>query len=382
VEQPKKSEHRRGRAAKLTDSAADATAARVTALEKVIRQYRVLLETSAAITASTELSETLSLITRLVTERLGVGWCDLYDYDRSTQAFQVVAYYQLPEIDIDSSDWVGTRYDSNEYASQFASTLELRPVIWYRDDDDLDEAVKKDMEEWGELSSLTVPLVYRGEVIGQLDVGESRHLRRYSDDDVGLVQAIADHAAIAIVNARAYIKLEEQAITDGLTGLYNRRHLNERLRQCVTAAGRYRQALSVLMLDVDDFKRFNDTFGHPQGDMVLVEIAGLVRQSVRVDVDVVTRYGGEEFAVVMPQTPATGGDPSAAEVVAERIRATIAAHRFEGRPGCREEQVTVSIGVAGLRSGAGSAEELLASSDKALYLAKYQGKDRVCVFGA
>lgn len=86
--------------------------------------------------------------------------------------------------------------------------------------------------------------------------------------------------------------------------------------------------------------------------------------------------------MVMPQTPATGGKPSAAEVVAERIRATIAVHRFEGRPGRREEQVTVSVGVADLSGGAGSAEELLASADKALYLAKYQGKDRVCVFGA
>jgi len=379
VEQPGKSEQRRGRAARLTDATA-AAAARVTALEKVIAQYQVLLETSAAITASTDLLATLSLITRLVAERLDVAWCDLYDYEAAGDEFVVIACYQMPEAEIDPTGWLGTRYDSSNWSDLDACVRERRPSIWYRDDPELPAGELANMDEWGELSNMSLPLVYRGAVMGLIDVGESRRMRRWSEDDKRVLQAIADHAAIAIVNARAYTRLEEQAITDGLTGLFNRRCLNDRLRECVATARRYRQALSVLMLDVDDFKRFNDTFGHPQGDMVLVEIAGLVRRSVRMDIDVVTRYGGEELAVILPQTPATEGEPSPAEVVAERIRAIVAAHRFEGVPGRREEQVTVSIGVAGLGDGAGNPEELLAGADKALYLAKYQGKDRVCVF--
>jgi diguanylate cyclase (GGDEF)-like protein len=382
-----------GRRRRVAERGGATSERRVAELEKIVEQYHVLLETSALITASTDLSETLGTITRLVAEHFGVAWCDLYDYD--------VAYYQLPEIDVDSSQWVGTRYDSREFASMFASTLDLRPVVWRRDDKDLDESAKKNMDEWGEKSSLTVPLVYRGQVIGQLDIGESRYQRDFTDDDVRVMQAIADHAAIAIVNARAYARLEELAITDGLTGLSNRRCLNDRLRQATTEALRYGQSLSVLMLDVDDFKRFNDTYGHPQGDKLLAELAQLLREGTRQGVDLAARYGGEEFAVVLPHTPPSGSGPEAARDVAERLRAAVAAHAFEGWPGRRRVKVTISIGVAGVRaapfpSGDGAddhgdrgaavvaltADHLLADADKALYLAKQRGKDRVSLFEA
>jgi diguanylate cyclase (GGDEF)-like protein len=393
---------RRGRAAKLGAAAAASSAGHVAVLEKVVEQYRVLLETSALITASTDLSETLGTITRLVAEHFGVAWCDLYDYDKRAQAFEVVAYYQLPEIDVDSSEWVGTRYDSTEYASMFASSLDRRPVIWYRDDNELDESAKRNMGEWGELSSLTVPLVYRGDVIGQIDVGESRYQRHFTDDDVRVMQAIADHAAIAIANARAYARLEELAITDGLTGLSNRRCLNDRLRRAVAEALRHGQKLSLLMLDVDDFKTFNDTYGHLQGDKLLVELAQILREGTRQDVDVTARYGGEEFAVILPQTPPSGTGSEAAREVAERLRSAVAEHPFEGWPGRRSDKVTVSIGVAGLRAApvacgdgaaadpgdgaarlvALAADHLLTDADKALYLAKQSGKDRVCTHDA
>ena len=276
---------RRGRGASLGVGADHAAASRIAALEKIVEQYKVLLETSAAITTSTDLEETLGLITSLVTERLDVAWCDLYDYEAVADEFVVIAFYQLPELRIDSSEWIGTRYDSSKWSDLDACVKERRPSISYRDDPELPARELANMDEWEELSNMRLPLVYRGAVIGLIDVGESRTMRRWAEDDKRVLQAIADQAAIAIVNARAYTSLAEQAITDGLTGLFNHRHFIEHLRQEVATARRYGQELSLMMIDVDDFKGFNDRFGHPQGDMVLVELAELFRHGTRTDVD-------------------------------------------------------------------------------------------------
>jgi diguanylate cyclase (GGDEF)-like protein len=372
---------RRGRGANRGPGAAHATAGRIAALEKVVEQYKVLLETSAAITASTDLAETLGLITRLVTERLDVAWCDLYDYEPLGDEFEVIAFYQLADLEIDSSAWVGTRYDSSNWSDLDACVSERRPSIWYRDDPQLSAEERAQMDDWGELSNMSLPLVYKDEVIGLIDVGESRRMRRWSEDDKRVLQAIADQAAIAIVNARAYARLAEQAITDGLTGLFNHRHFNEHLRQEVTTARRYGQELSLMMVDVDDFKAFNDQYGHPQGDRVLADLAEILREATRTDVDLLARYGGDEFTVILPQAKASGPEPTAARNVAERIAAAIRAHRFESAKGQRDAVVTVSIGVAGLGLGGYMHDELLSSADKALYLAKHQGKDRISVFG-
>ncbi len=310
-----------------------------------------------------------------------MAWCDLYDYEAAGDEFVVIAFYQLPELEIDSSEWMGTRYDSSNWSDLDACVRERRPSIWYRDDHRLPAGERAHMDEWGELSNMSLPLVYRGAVIGLIDVGESRQMRRWTDDDKRVLQAIADQAAIAIVNARAYAALAEQAVTDGLTGLFNHRHFNEHLRQEVTTARRYGQELSLMMVDVDDFKAFNDRYGHPQGDRVLAELAEILRHGTRNDVDILARYGGDEFMVILPQARANGLEPTAARNVAERIAAAMRAHRFESVKGRRDVAMTVSIGVAGIGLGGYTHEELLSSADKALYLAKHQGKDRVSVFG-
>src|SRR5665648_555135 len=341
---------RRGRGVNRGLGAAHAAAGRIAALEKVVEQYKVLLETSAAITAGTDLVEILGLITRLVSERLDVAWCRLFDYEAAADEFVVIAFYQLPELEIDSSEWVGTRYHAENWRDIAACVRDKRPSICYRDDASLTAEELADMDHWGELSSVSLPLIYKDEVIGLIDVGESRKMRRWTEDDKRVLKAIADQAAIAIVNARAYTRLAEQAITDGLTGLFNHRHFNER-------------------------------FGHPQGDRVLAEVAEIFRHCTRTDVDILARYGGDEFMVILPQTRASGSEPTAARNVAERIAAAIRAHRFESAKGRRDVAMTVSIGVAGIGLGGYTHEELLSSADKALYLAEHQGKDRVSVFG-
>ena len=380
---------------------AEGAAAQVAALEELVQQYRVLLETSAAITAQTDIDEALATITRLATQCMGTAWCDIYEVAPGNDEFVAIAYYQLPELDIDSSDWVGTTYGSDTFADMHVAASERRPVIVYRDDPALSEASAAELDRWGELAALTVPMVHHGQLIGLIDVAESRRMRRFSDDDVRVLQAIADQAAIAIVNARTMRSLEEQAMTDSLTGLYNRRHLEQRLRQEVAKALRYGQDLTVLIVDLDDFKRFNDTFGHPQGDVLLRQVASILLTETRREVDVVARYGGDEFVVVMPLTPAAREGEGDARAAAERIRAAVGAHAFEGHPGRPDEHTTVSIGMASIADAADpgpfvaadassddaspharAAAALLSAADKALYRAKSQGRDVVCSYGA
>jgi two-component system cell cycle response regulator len=163
----------------------------------------------------------------------------------------------------------------------------------------------------------------------------------------------------------------EMAVTDGLTGLHNRRYLDSHLATLFDRAVSRRRPLSLLITDIDRFKAINDTWGHDAGDEILREFAARLRQNVR-GIDLACRFGGEEFVVVMPDT-----DPALAHKVAERIRSHIADAPFViGRDG-RQVDVTISIGVAGLKQPSDTVDELLKRADLALYEAKTGGRNRV-----
>jgi len=176
-------------------------------------------------------------------------------------------------------------------------------------------------------------------------------------------------SAAALVRTRLYEQAEKLATTDGLTGLLNRRTLGSQLMARVREAQRYRRPLSVLLLDVDHFKKVNDTHGHPAGDAVLRGVAAVARAQAR-ETDLVARYGGEELVVVLPQTDAAG-----ARAIAERLRAAVesTAHATDQGP----LRVTVSVGVATWPGGGQTGDELLTAADRALYRAKQTGRNRV-----
>jgi diguanylate cyclase (GGDEF)-like protein len=155
------------------------------------------------------------------------------------------------------------------------------------------------------------------------------------------------------------------ATTDGLTGLKNHRTFHERLKTEVDHAARYHSPLSVLILDVDDFKSYNDTYGHPAGDQVLQKIAEVL-QAISRQCDLAARYGGEEFAIILPET-----DGESAKIVAERFRSTIEVLPWHGR------SVTVSIGIASRTATTCDAAQLVKQADEALYRSKYRGRNRV-----
>jgi diguanylate cyclase (GGDEF)-like protein len=164
------------------------------------------------------------------------------------------------------------------------------------------------------------------------------------------------------------------SITDALTGTYNRRYLMERLPQEIERARRYGHPLSVVLCDVDHFKKVNDTYGHQAGDQVLESFARLLTGSVRSDIDWVTRYGGEEFLIVLPETSVTD-----AVAFAEKMRAAIAAHPFEIANGTLS--VSSSFGVSGYNSAQiqkdASVDNLIANADRCLYRSKDMGRNRV-----
>jgi len=163
--------------------------------------------------------------------------------------------------------------------------------------------------------------------------------------------------------------LSKRAQVDGLTGLYNRAHFDQRWPEAIATAKRHGRPLSIAMLDVDHFKSINDTYGHPAGDAVLQEVAEIVQHSSRAS-DIACRYGGEEFVIIMPDTTAED-----ARVLCDRIRTTLEQTNWVKHP---ERTVTCSLGIAGCDGGSGpDADEWLTKADQALYRAKTSGRNRV-----
>lgn len=203
----------------------------------------------------------------------------------------------------------------------------------------------------------------------------SRRTEKPQPDDIERIAFAANLAAIAIENRYAHEELERRAYTDYLTGLANRRHCLEQAENELARTLRYGKELSILMLDVDRFKQVNDTYGHKVGDIVLQELSAVCCGTLR-NVDVVGRIGGEEFAVLLPET---GLEP--AMEAAERLRAAIAAAPVTPGGGL-PLHFTVSLGVTTVTERDATVDELLNQADQALYRAKSEGRNRVCRYTA
>jgi len=218
---------------------------------------------------------------------------------------------------------------------------------------------------------LSVPLIHQGKIGGVLTVMNKEGKTAFVPEDLDSLSTLAVHTAIAIENARFLEEAERLAVTDSLTGLYNHREFQKRLMEELERAQRYGSEFSLLMMDIDHFKEFNDVHGHPVGDAILKEVVKTLRDSIR-NVDILSRYGGEEFTLIMPETDGKNG-----KIVAERIRYAVAEKEFLTRTQ-HSVHVTISIGVASFPLDAAKREELIVASDEALYFAKNEGRNKVC----
>jgi diguanylate cyclase (GGDEF)-like protein len=223
-------------------------------------------------------------------------------------------------------------------------------------------------------SCIVVPLLVRGRVIGVINLADKDTETAFGSEDLNAVLMVTAHASWALQSSALHGRmcaLREQAVTDSLTGLPNRRYLETRLREEAGRARRHGAPFTLLMLDLDNFKVYNDREGHPAGDALLTAAARIVRTAAR-DTDMVTRYGGDEFAVVSPETRV-----EEALLLAERIREAVAAHSFD-LPGLPTVGgLSVSIGVAGFPVDAEDPDALVRAADMALYEAKAAGRNRI-----
>jgi diguanylate cyclase (GGDEF)-like protein len=219
---------------------------------------------------------------------------------------------------------------------------------------------------------LCVPILAQGEALGIVHFQATEDSPTFADSELSHKTTFAGQVGLSIANIRLREALRSQSVKDPLTGLYNRRYLEETLERELRRAVRAEQSLGILMLDLDHFKRINDTYGHEAGDTVLRETADFLTKSVRVE-DTVCRIGGEEFVIVLPTANAEAGR-ARAERIRSKLRELTILHQGQSLG-----RITVSIGVAELPVNGTSPKHLLEAADAALYRAKRDGRDRVVI---
>ena len=219
---------------------------------------------------------------------------------------------------------------------------------------------------------ICLPLKVRRKKLGVFYV-YSKEAESYGHEELAVLSILSNQAAIAIQNAQRYERSQEEAITDGLTGLYNQRYFYKRLHEEIKRAERNQAPLSVIFTDLDKFKVFNDLNGHGLGDRALKDVSRIISDSKRA-VDMAARYGGEEFAIILPET-----DTSGAQIIAHRIRRRVAAFNFATKEHVTTP-LTTSIGVASFPEDAQLGHDLVDKADWSMYYGKRQGGNRVTLF--
>jgi diguanylate cyclase (GGDEF)-like protein len=215
-------------------------------------------------------------------------------------------------------------------------------------------------------SVLVVPILWNGVAKGMLALYSKvgNELRQYED----VVLALTQRVEAALAAARKYKDAQETAVTDKLTGLYNKHYFNETFKNEVARAAKFKRPTSLLIFDVDHFKSYNDSYGHPEGDKLLAQLGSVLKETVGA-IDTCCRYGGEEFVVVLPETK-----PEHALALAERIRAAVDAREWPNR------KTTISVGSITCMNSSASPEFMLKEADRALYKSKHLGRNRVTGF--
>jgi diguanylate cyclase (GGDEF)-like protein len=336
-----------------------------------IEDLETLLEINKAIFSTMETKEILFLIVKKISEIMQVTRCSIILIDRKMNIGHVLSTYEDPDLGTLSIDL--KKYPEITRAMEDEKTVLIQDVGV----DPIVKEVRDNLISIGIRSIMVIPIHYSEKAIGALYLRTSRKEKKFSEKELKISQVIASMAAVALNNARLFniIKeekdlLEKMAVTDDMTRLYNHRFFVRRLKEEYKRSERYKTNLACIMIDIDNFKNVNDTYGHQAGDIVLQEIARIIKRCVR-ETDVVARYGGEEFAVILPHT----GNEAAVNL-ANRIRNAVKKSRSDSLE--PDVSITVSIGVSTYpHPEVNNMDDLIRKADDGLYQAKSHGKDVV-----
>ncbi len=334
-----------------------------------------ILEKTLAITnalsSTLDANECLGIIVKAIAEGTNAARCSIVLIVKENEGYVLASHDDpgLKDLRIDLA-----KYPEIIEAVNTKKCLEIEDIACHP----LTEKVREHLQGLKGMSVLIMPMVFNDEVLGTIVLRTRRKSKRFSEAEMNFCRIVTNASFHAIRNARLFEKvtrekehLREMSIRDQLTGLYNHNFFYTRLEEEFERAVRYELPLSLIMMDIDDFKKVNDTFGHRAGDAVLKDIAAIIKKRGR-KTDILARYGGEEFAVILPHSSLKGAADEA-----ERLRSLIERHDCAGLLNTR---VTMSLGVASYpQNGIRNSGDLVNHADNALYRAKGSGKNRVCV---
>ncbi len=339
-------------------------------LQKSLHNISILYNISQAVNFIDDLKRLLQVIIQkaLITLDAEKGSLMLYDYSINALQVRIVSGLQDKKLE-EAINNGAVQCAKIAVGEGIAGTvfLERKPIITNLGSADPRFIVKEVLSNTKSL--LCVPLIAKGEVIGVINITNKKHDKLFNQKDLEFITSLANQAAIAIDNAKLY----ELATKDGMTKLYIYRHFYTLLENEIRRCARYKRNMSLIMMDIDNFKKINDTYGHLTGDLILKRLAAVLQETVR-KIDIPARYGGEEFVVILPET-----DKKDACIIAERIRKNVAQIEVK----INETQTlspTISIGVAQYTTDGQEAKELINAADTALYYSKHNGKNMVSIF--
>jgi len=329
-------------------------------LEDVNKKLLKLNNISKKIYSSLNTSEILHILMNEVPPLLNVNLCSFFFYDNQKKMLKLgIHNHTQSEIPQDYT----IEADQSAF---FKKVIEERRSRLIRD-------VEKEMgirnkEKYKSKSVLNLILENNDEIIGILNLNDKLDGKEFTEEDFSIATTFADHVSSAFANARLFEKTMELSIRDGLTGLFNHRFFQSKLKEEIERSNRYKSPLALIFADIDNFKSFNDQYGHQAGDFILQEISLIMQENSR-DIDTAARYGGEEIVLLLPQTPLQSAKPLANRIMQKIRDFTLV---YEGA----ELGITISMGIAEYEEGIGL-EEFIERADLALKEAKNTGKDKI-----
>jgi diguanylate cyclase (GGDEF)-like protein len=337
-----------------------------------IKEMEVLHQIGLKIISTVKLDELLFSAVNLIKENLGYDFSSIFL--PVGKKLIMKAHSKMEEVRLGFEIKFGK--------GLIGKSAEKKEVINIGDISKCDFYIPSELK--GVKSALAIPILHNSHLLGILAI-ESCEKDAFKEDDIKLLKILCSQIGVALRNAEMHSELQKLAITDSLTGLYNYRYFRTRLEQEITRSKRYGRGLSLILIDIDDFKLINDNFGHLKGDEVLIAIARLILDNIRrvdsvsimkeVELDIAVRYGGEEFMIILPETFLDG-----AIAAAERLKKLIKKEVNEKVPliyNNRKLIITASLGVASLKTE-DTSNDLIKRVDQAMYEAKKKGKDQVC----